>query len=543
MAQEETLDFYEAMGLTVKGADYRGHFGAISKEELLSQIHADKLAGGQGFAVIFLWTGRPTDATLELSYRYDTESTEYMAERSRDVNSHHIAIGVNDIYDVFTRLQDQGCTILLPPRDGGYGFVESPDGASVELLQNGDTLPPQEPWKSMPSGFTRPHLKKTAFDLELLRDGVAVITGSGSGIGEGVARHCALQLGMRVCVVDLRAAAAEAAADWINEAAGGVVACGIAADVTSDEAMAALPAAVADAFPGVPLRLVHANAGVWPKPGVLEASTMADWNFAFEVNTLGVLRTLKTLVPIMIDQDEPGVVITTSSMAGVTHSFDGADAYHASKHATVTITESLHNELQQTEAGRKIAVHVLCPGEVKGNLGTTSIESQSRFEGGPAEDAPIAGERSGGYSEHAAPPELTPARVIKLAARARAMRMSDELRQLIGENDEALAQYAIAHAAAYDANTWSSEDFARERVFSCVARGEFYMIGDNKARFGIKEMVRHRAESILAQAPPSRFWETGSHFDPRAGEVGALQQEAAERAARAVVEAEAAVDS
>ena len=279
MAQEETLDFYEAMGLTVKGCDFQGHFGAITKAELLSQIHAAKEAGGQGQAIIFLWTGRGSDATLELSYYYDTESTEYMAERSRDVNSHHIAVGVNNIYDSFARLQELGCTILLPPREGGYGFVESPDGLSVELMQNGDALPPQEPWASMASGFTPPHLKKTAFGLEQLTDGVAVITGSGSGIGNGVARHCALQLGMRVCVVDIRGAAAEAAAEAINEAAGGVVAVGIEADVTSDESMGALPGAIAEAWPGASLRLVHANAGVWPKPGVLEGSTMADWDF------------------------------------------------------------------------------------------------------------------------------------------------------------------------------------------------------------------------------------------------------------------------
>ena len=186
-----------------------------------------------------------------------------------------------------------------------------------------------------------------------------------------------------------------------------------------------------------------------------------------------MLRTIKTLVPIMVEQDEPGVVITTSSMAGVTHSYDGADSYHASKHAVVTLTESLHNELQQTEAGRKIAVHVLCPGEVKGNLGETSIESQRIFEGGETPSLLASGLhssqdastilRTGAPSQaagrsaaeaDAGPPELTPARVLKLAARAREMRMSDELRALIGENDEALAQYAIAHSAACESHLW-----------------------------------------------------------------------------------------
>ena len=90
-------------------------------------------------------------------------------------------------------------------------------------------------------------------------------------------------------------------------------------------------------------------------------------------------------------------------------------------------------------------------------------------------------------------------------------------------------------------NTFSAEDFARERVFSCVERGEFYMIGDNPARFNIKEMIRHRMEGILSMAPPVPYWSAGSRFDPRVSEIGGVQQAAAERAARAVVEAEATV--
>ena len=63
----------------------------------------------------------------------------------------HIAYEVDDIYAVCTRLAEGGVTILRPPRDGRMAFVRSPDHHSIELLQKGKSLPPQEPWASMPN--------------------------------------------------------------------------------------------------------------------------------------------------------------------------------------------------------------------------------------------------------------------------------------------------------------------------------------------------------------------------------------------------------
>ena len=63
----------------------------------------------------------------------------------------HLAYAVEDIYTLCQRLQDSGVTILRPPRDGRMAFVKSPDGHSIELLQDGEALPIQEPWASMPS--------------------------------------------------------------------------------------------------------------------------------------------------------------------------------------------------------------------------------------------------------------------------------------------------------------------------------------------------------------------------------------------------------
>ncbi|MEM9683956.1 MAG: VOC family protein, partial [Pseudomonadota bacterium] len=61
----------------------------------------------------------------------------------------HVAFGVENIYELCQSLIDSGVTINRPPRDGKMAFIRSPDGISIELLQSGDALPPEEPWTSM----------------------------------------------------------------------------------------------------------------------------------------------------------------------------------------------------------------------------------------------------------------------------------------------------------------------------------------------------------------------------------------------------------
>ena len=80
---------------------------------------------------------------MELTWNWDPE--EYTGGR----NFGHLAFRVDDIYALCQHLQDHGVTINRPPRDGHMAFVRSPDNISIELLQKGDALPPQEPWASM----------------------------------------------------------------------------------------------------------------------------------------------------------------------------------------------------------------------------------------------------------------------------------------------------------------------------------------------------------------------------------------------------------
>ncbi len=80
---------------------------------------------------------------LELTHNWDPE--EYSGGR----NFGHLAFRVKNIYQTCQKLMDEGVTINRPPRDGRMAFVRSPDNISIELLQEGDALPPAEPWSSM----------------------------------------------------------------------------------------------------------------------------------------------------------------------------------------------------------------------------------------------------------------------------------------------------------------------------------------------------------------------------------------------------------
>jgi lactoylglutathione lyase len=95
------------------------------------------------FTLIFLRAPGDNHAELELTYNWDPE--DYGEGR----NFGHLAYRVDNIYETCQHLMDHGVTINRPPRDGHMAFVRSPDNISIELLQKGDPLPPQEPWASM----------------------------------------------------------------------------------------------------------------------------------------------------------------------------------------------------------------------------------------------------------------------------------------------------------------------------------------------------------------------------------------------------------
>jgi lactoylglutathione lyase len=115
----------------------------------LVAVRRSEYAAGR-FTLVFLRA--PGDvasqdaAELELTWNWD-QTDPYTTGRAFG----HAAFAVDDIHAACARLRDAGVTILRPPRDGRMAFVQSPDGQSVELLQRGPPLPPEEPWVSMPN--------------------------------------------------------------------------------------------------------------------------------------------------------------------------------------------------------------------------------------------------------------------------------------------------------------------------------------------------------------------------------------------------------
>jgi lactoylglutathione lyase len=127
---DDTLDFYcNKLGL-VEVSRYDSEQGRFTLVFLAAADDVESAREGQS-------------PLVEITYNWDPE--EYDSGR----NFGHLAYRVNDIYQTCQKLMDAGVTINRPPRDGHMAFVRSPDGVSIELLQEGNSLPPQEPWQSM----------------------------------------------------------------------------------------------------------------------------------------------------------------------------------------------------------------------------------------------------------------------------------------------------------------------------------------------------------------------------------------------------------
>ena len=118
--------------------------------ELLGLKEVRRIDNEKGrFTLVFMAAPGDEDAQVELTYNWPNEGEEsetYTGGR----NFGHIAYQVENIYETCQRLMDAGVTINRPPRDGHMAFIRTPDGISIELLQDGE-LEPAEPWASMPN--------------------------------------------------------------------------------------------------------------------------------------------------------------------------------------------------------------------------------------------------------------------------------------------------------------------------------------------------------------------------------------------------------
>ena len=186
---------------------------------------------------------------------------------------------------------------------------------------------------------------------------VAVITGAASGFGREFAIIGA-RLGMRLVLADVQQEALAANAAELEAQGAQVLA--MPCDVRKGEQVEALAQAAMARFGAV--HLVFNNAGVGAG-GLVWESTQADWEWVLGVNLWGVIHGVRVFTPLMLacaknDPDFEGHIVNTASMAGLLNP-PTMGVYNVSKHAVVSLTESLYHDLDLV--GAPIGASVLCP--------------------------------------------------------------------------------------------------------------------------------------------------------------------------------------
>lgn len=185
---------------------------------------------------------------------------------------------------------------------------------------------------------------------------VAVITGGASGIGLAVAQACADE-GMKLVLADIsKKDLDKVSAEFESN---GTEVLSVVIDVSKYEEVEALAQKTLDRFGKV--HFLFNNAGVGGGSTVWD-TTIKDWDWIMGVNVMGVVYGVKVFTPIMLAQDEEGHIVNTASIAGLIAGPSMA-AYRVSKHAVVSLSESLYLELEQKKA--KVSASVLCPAWVK----------------------------------------------------------------------------------------------------------------------------------------------------------------------------------
>ena len=188
-----------------------------------------------------------------------------------------------------------------------------------------------------------------------LKGKCAVVTGGASGIGRAMAEAFANE-GMRVVLADIEPGALEEATNALR--ASGASVLGVPTDVSQPDQVQALADRAVAEFGRVDV--ICNNAGV-ALSGPTWQHTLADWEWLLGVNLWGVVHGVRTFVPLMLKQGGEGHIVNTGSVAGLT-SNPFMSIYNVSKHAVVTLSETLQKEL--TLMGTPVRISVLCPGFV-----------------------------------------------------------------------------------------------------------------------------------------------------------------------------------
>ncbi len=185
---------------------------------------------------------------------------------------------------------------------------------------------------------------------------VAVVTGGGGGLGRAMGERFA-RAGMKVVLADVQAEPLGRAVAECRDA--GLDIIGVPTDVTNYASVEALRDATLAAFGAV--HVVCSNAGIGAgAEGKMWEHELNDWKWAIGVNVMGVVHGINAFVPVMLEQNDEGHIVNTSSGNGGVSPLPSTPQYAATKAAVVTITECLYGQLQ--EVGAKVSASVLFPG-------------------------------------------------------------------------------------------------------------------------------------------------------------------------------------
>ncbi|RKP52587.1 SDR family oxidoreductase [Trinickia fusca] len=214
--------------------------------------------------------------------------------------------------------------------------------------------------------------------MEQFAGKVAVITGAASGFGRAFADKGAA-LGMKLVLADIDAAALAAVVETL--VAAGADAIGVPTDVSDAASVEALAQRALETYGKV--HLLFNNAGVGAS-GFLWEMSAHDWEWVFGVNVMGVAHGVRVFTPIMLRQNEPAHIVNTASVAGLL-SPPGMGIYNASKHAVVSLTETLHHDLRN--AGAPIGCSLLCPAFVPTGIAEAERARPARWRNDAAPTA------------------------------------------------------------------------------------------------------------------------------------------------------------
>jgi NAD(P)-dependent dehydrogenase (short-subunit alcohol dehydrogenase family) len=248
---------------------------------------------------------------------------------------------------------------------------------------------------------------------------VAVVTGAASGIGRALAEKLGDQ-GMKVVLADVQADALGRAEREI--AARGAETLAVVTDVSKEESVRSLAEQVLARFGAV--HVVCNNAGVFAG-GLSWEQPIEDYEWVLGVNVWGVIHGVRTFVPIMIQQGEEGHIVNTASMAAVTTGALGG-AYYMSKHAVLSLSESLYHELQMRQA--KIGVSALCPEVIATGIGRSDRNRPDRLrrKSPPSPETQLVEQSLSDYVAAGTPPAVIAERVLRAIREQRFYVLSED---------------------------------------------------------------------------------------------------------------------